>query len=108
MPKTTLKKSWKWLGVAVLCGIASFTVSEEIFELLGYNEDRPQDAPLWVKLLIGVPGILILLTPTFIAVEHAWNARKHNVKGAVFPLVIGAAIFIYVIVITVGAVFGIS
>lgn len=108
MPKTTLNKSWKWLGIAALCGIASFTVSEEIFELLGYNEDKPQDAPLWVKLVIGIPGILILLTPTFIAIEHAWNARKHKVKGAVIPLVIGAFIFIYVIVITVGAVFGIS
>jgi hypothetical protein len=51
---------------------------------------------------------LILLTPTFIAIEHAWNARKHKVKGAVIPLVIGAIIFIYVIVITVRAVFGIS
>lgn len=108
MPKTNLKKSWKWLGISVLCGFSAFGLSEIVFELLGYDDDKPESVPMWVKLLIGIPGILILLTPTFIAVEHAWNARKHKVKGAVIPLILGAVIFAYVIMVTVGAVFDIS
>jgi glycerol uptake facilitator-like aquaporin len=108
MPKTTLNSSWKWLGIAVICGFASVGISEGIFEVLGYDDDKPDTVPLWVKLLIGIPGTLILLTPVFIAVEHAWNARKHKVKGAVIPLIIGALIFAYVIMQTVGAVFDIS
>ncbi len=108
MPKTTLKKSWKWLGIAAVCGLATFGLSEGVFELFGYDDDKPANTPLWVKLIIGIPGILILLTPTFIAVEHAWNARKHKVKGAIFPLVIGIGIFVWAITIVVGAVFNIS
>jgi H+/Cl- antiporter ClcA len=108
MPKTTLGNSWKWLGIAVICGVVSVELSEGIYEVLGYNDDKPDTVPLWVKLLIGIPGTLILLTPVFIAVEHAWNARKHKVKGAVIPLIIGALIFAYVIMQTVGAVFDIS
>ena len=108
MPKSTLKNSWKWLGGAAVCGLVTFELSEEVFEIFGYDEHKPSSAPLWVKLLISIPGILILLTPTFIAIEHAWNARKHKVKGALIPLILGSVIFIFAIVVTVGAVFDIS
>lgn len=108
MAKITLKKSWRWLAIAAVCAVASHELSEGVFELLGYDDDKSESVPVWVKLLIGIPGSLILLTPTFIAVEHAWNARKHKVKGAVIPLVIGAAIFMYVIMQTVEAVFDVS
>lgn len=108
MPKANLNKSWKWLGIAVVCGFVAFGLSEIVFQILGYDDDKPESVPLWVKLLIGIPGILILLTPTFIAVEHAWTARKHKIAGALIPFVIGVLIFAYVIIVTVGAVFGIS
>ena len=108
MPKETLRNSWKWLGIATVCGLASYGVSEGAYELFGYDDDKPATTPIWLRVLIGFVGVLILLTPTFIAVEHAWKARKHKVKGAVIPLIIGATIFAYVIIEVDGSVFGIS
>ena len=89
-----------WIAVATIpvAFIVAFAVGEGLYALLGY---KPEDAtePSWVALVAGVPAIVLFLVPCVAAVRYGNRARVEGHRAAVVPLVIGAVLGLWMVVI---------
>jgi len=77
-----------------------FAVGEGLYSLLGYDPGF-DDAPLWVDLSCGVAALVLFLVPCVAAVVHGRRAQRAGESRAMLPLVIGAAVGLYFLLLTV-------
>lgn len=97
---TSLTRAWIAIAAIPVAFIVAFAVGEGLYALLGY---KPEDAtePLWVALVAGVPAIVLFLVPCVAAVRFGNRARVEGQRAAVVPLVIGAVLGLWMVVINV-------
>lgn len=97
---TSLTRAWIAIAAIPVAFIVAFAVGEGLYALLGY---KPEDAtePLWVALVAGVPAIVLFLVPCVAAVRFGNRARVEGHRAAVVPLVIGAVLGLWMVVINV-------
>lgn len=95
---TSLTRAWIAIATIPVAFIVAFVVGEGLYALLGY---KPEDAtePLWVALVAGVPAIVLFLVPCVAAVRYGNRARVEGHRAAVVPLVIGAVLGLWMVVI---------
>ena len=96
---TNLTRSWIAVASIPVAFIAAFAVGEGLYALLGY---RPEDAtePLWVALAAGVPALVLFLVPCAAAVWYGNRARAEGHRAALLPLVLGAVLGLWMLVMT--------
>ena len=95
---TNLTRAWIAVATIPVAFIVAFAVGEGLYALLGY---KPEDAtePFWVALVAGVPAIVLFLVPCVAAVRYGNRARVEGHRAAVVPLVIGAVLGLWMVVI---------
>jgi hypothetical protein len=96
--RTDLSRAWIAVALIPVAFMLAFAVGEGLYALLGY---QPEDAtePLWVALVAGVPAIALFLVPCAAAVWYGNRARAEGHRAALVPLVIGAALGLWMVVI---------
>ena len=98
--ESTFTRAWIAVGSIPLFFIVAFAVGEGLYALLGY---KPEDAnaPLWVGLVAGVPAIVLFLVPCAAAVWFGNKARVAGRQAALLPMVIGAVLGLWMVVMNV-------
>lgn len=101
---TNLRRAWIAVALIPVAFLLAFAVGEGLYALLGY---KPEDAtePLWVALVAGVPAIVLFLIPCVAAVRYGNRARLEGNRGALAPLVIGAALGLWMLVTNIVSLF---
>jgi hypothetical protein len=96
--RSNLTLAWVAVALIPVAFILAFAVGEGLYALLGY---KPEDAtePLWVALVAGVPAIVLFLVPCAAAVRYGNRARLEGHRVALVPLVIGAVLGLWMVLI---------
>jgi hypothetical protein len=99
-----LTRSWIAVALIPVAFVLAFVVGEGLYALLGY---KPEDAtePLWVLLVAGVPAIVLFLVPCVAAVWYGNKARVEGHRAAVLPLVVGAVLGLWMLVMNTVSLF---
>lgn len=101
---TNLTRAWIAVALIPVAFILAFVIGEGLYALLGY---QPEDGtePLWVALVAGVPAIAVFLVPCVAAVIYGNRGRLEGYRAALVPLVIGAALGLWMVVINTVSMF---
>jgi len=101
---TDLRRAWIAVALIPVAFFLAFAVGEGLYALLGY---QPEDAtePLWVALVAGVPAIVLFLVPCVATVRYGNRARLEDHRGGLAPLVIGAVLGLWMLVMNTVSLF---
>jgi hypothetical protein len=101
---TSLTRSWIAVALIPVAFVLAFAVGEGLYALLGFQpEDAPE--PLWVALVAGVPAIVLFLIPCAAAVWYGNKARVEGHRAALLPLVVGAVLGLWMLVMNAVSLF---
>jgi hypothetical protein len=78
--------------------VLAFAVGEGLYAWLRHKPEEAAE-PLWVALVAGVPAIVLFLVPCAAAVWYGNSARAEGRRAAMLPLVVGAALGLWMLVI---------
>jgi hypothetical protein len=79
-------------------------VGEGLVSLFGYPVGG--DSPVWVSVVSDLAASVVFLIPCAAAVFFGRRAKKAGVRGAPVPLVIGAALGLAGLALTIGSEIG--
>ena len=99
-----LTRAWVAAASIPVAFVLAFALGEGLYAMLGY---QPEDAnePLWVLLVAGVPAVLLFLVPCAAAVWYGNRARAQGRRSGLLPLVIGAVLGAWMLVINTVSLF---
>jgi hypothetical protein len=97
-----------WIGVLLVpVGFAvAMLLGEWAIGLLGYPSGGDKVAPLGTAALVGVPAILIAVSPAVAASVYGMRARREDLPRGRVPAILGALVVLYYLFVTVAWLLG--
>lgn len=95
-----LGRAWAGVALVPVFFLVAFAVGEGTYALLGYKPEDA-DAPLWVDVAASALSLAVFVMPAVAAMYSGRRAVKAGEHRGMYPAVIGAAITIAWVTLTV-------
>ena len=103
-----LRRAWGAVALVPVGFAAAMILGEWVIGLLGYPSGGNRVAPLGTAALVGVPATLIGILPGAAAAVYGIRARRTGLPGGLLPVLIGALVVLYLVVVTVVGLAGLA
>ena len=85
-----LGRAWTWLIAVPFAFVAGVVAGEGLISAMGYESGAGEPVPLGPALLVGLPVILVVALPAYLAYHYGMRARSEGDRRGMLPALIAA------------------
>lgn len=88
----TLRNAWIWVASLPVAFAVAMVTGEGLITAMGYESGGDTPVPIWPALGVGVPVMLIVLVPSYLAYRTGMKARHEGDGRGIIPAVIAGSL----------------